>query len=39
MTWSAYLYDISELGYPKRIVEMFGERGQGTLIAKQPNAK
>jgi hypothetical protein len=39
MTWSAYLYDISELGYPKRIVEMFGERGQGTLIAKQPNAE
>ncbi len=39
MTWSAYLYDISEIGYPKRIVEMFSERGKGTLIAKKPNSE
>ena len=36
-TWSAYLYDITEVGYPTRIVEMFSEKTNGTLITKSPN--
>lgn len=36
-TWSAYLYDITEVGYPTRLVEMFSERGKGVLVTKHPN--
>lgn len=36
-TWSAYLYDITEVGYPTRLVEMLSERGKGVLVTKQPN--
>ena len=36
-TWSAYIYDITEIGYPTHFVEMFSERGQGKLIVKAPN--
>lgn len=36
-TWSAYLYDITDVGYPTRFVEMFSERANGTLITMAPN--
>ena len=36
-TWSAYIFDITEVGYPTRFVEMFAERANGTLIVKFPN--
>ena len=36
-SWTAYLYDITEAGYPTRLVEMLTERTKGTLIAKYQN--
>lgn len=35
-SWTAYLYDITEVGYPTRFVEMFSERTKGTLITTYP---
>ncbi|MBN1377683.1 MAG: hypothetical protein JXA04_00450 [Gammaproteobacteria bacterium] len=36
-TWSAYIYDVTEVGYPTHFVEMFGERANGMLVTKSSN--